>query len=119
MHRQFPKVSGLPLGTLVEIGRAVPDGPPLDWRLSDAHSLPGLCETFAGTLERQTDKDFAFIRTARDDIFVLPELAKKFAQGQTYEVSCLATRRTNKQGKTGWRAVKFIEQVGTTPSSSI
>lgn len=110
LHRKHPQLAGLPPGTLVEVGRATPEGPPLDWRPSDAQSLPGLCETIPGTLERQADKDFAFIRTARDDVFVPPALATVFAQGQRYDVSCLAIRRTNKQGKTGWRAVSVIEQ---------
>lgn len=110
LHRKYPQLAALPPGTLVEVGRATPEGPPLDWRPSEAQSLPGLCETIFGTLERQADKDFAFIRTGRDDVFVAPALATVFAQGQRYDVSCLAIRRTNKQGKTGWRAVSVIEQ---------
>ena len=109
LHRKFAQLAALPPGTLVEVGCAEPEGPPLDWRLSEAKVLPGLCETLAGSLERQESKDFAFIRTARDDIFVPPALAKAFAAGQQYDVSCLAIRRTNKQGKTGWRAVKLIK----------
>ncbi|CDS49860.1 hypothetical protein [Polaromonas sp. CG9_12] len=119
LHRKFPLLAGLPPGTLVEVGRATPEGPPLDWRPSEALSLPGLCETLCGTLERQADKDFAFIRTARDDVFVPPALATVFAQGQRYDVSCLAIRRTNKQGKTGWRAVSVIEQPGKPTLDSI
>ena len=109
-HRKFPQIAELPPGTLVEVGRAHPEGPPLDWRLSEAKALPGLCETLSGSLERQEGKDFAFIRSTRDDIFVPPALANAYAPGQEYQVSCLAIRRTNKQGKTGWRVVKFIEQ---------
>ncbi|MEO6421313.1 MAG: hypothetical protein ABIO31_01110 [Candidatus Nitrotoga sp.] len=66
----------------------------------------------AGSLERQEGKDFALFRTARDEIFVPPAQAKAFAAGQKYDVSCLAIRRTNKQGKTGWRPVKFMAQDG-------
>jgi tetratricopeptide (TPR) repeat protein len=109
-HRKFPQVAALPPGTLVEVGCAEPEGHPLDWRLSEGHALPGLCETLSGTLERQEGKDFTFIRTTRDDVFVPPELAKAFAPGKQYDVSCLAIKRTNKQGKTGWRAVKFIDE---------
>lgn len=112
LHRKFPQLAALQPGTLVEVGCAEPEGPPLDWRLSQAKALPGLCETLSGSLERHEGKDFAFIRTPRDEIFVPPALAKAFAPGQQYDVSCLAIRRTNKQGKTGWRAVKFIEQEG-------
>lgn len=109
-HRKFPGVSKLPPGTLVEVGRAEPEGPAIDWRISDAKALPCLCETFTSTLERQEGKGFAFIRTPKGDIYVPPELACHYSPGQQYEVTCVAIRRTNKQGKTGWRAVKFIKQ---------
>ncbi|MFT8232365.1 DUF7017 domain-containing protein [Pseudomonas guariconensis] len=106
LHNKFPAVADLLPGTVVEIGRAEPDGHPVDWRLSEDSELAGLCQNFTGNLVRQEGKDFAFVRSAPDDIFVPPMLAKNFGQGQTHKVSCLAIRRTNKQGKTGWRAVK-------------
>lgn len=117
-HRKFRQVADLPPGTLVDVGRAEPEGPPLDWRLSESKALTGLCETFVGSLERQDGKDFAFIRNPGNDIFVPPSLAKAFTAGQHYQVCCLAIRRTNKQGKTGWRAVHFIEQEGRPPSDA-
>lgn len=110
LHNKFPKVATLLPGTVVEIGRAEPEGHPLDWRISEVQTIPGLCEIFVGTLDRPKDKTFAFIRTSRDDIFVAPEMAAAFTPGTQHDVNCLAIRRTNKQGKTGWRAVKFIEQ---------
>ena len=109
-HRKFAQIAELAPGTLVEIGCVEPEGPPLDWRLSEASVLPGLCETFSGNLERHEGKDFAFVCTTRENIFVPPTLAKEFALGQRYDVSCLAIRRTNKQGKTGWRALNLIKQ---------
>lgn len=115
LHRKFVQLAALPPGTLVEVGCADPKGPPLDWRLSEAKVLPGLCETHTGNLRRQEGKDFAFIRTTRDDIFVPPGLAKSFALGQEHDVTCLAIRRTNKEGKTGWRAVKTFEQEDQLP----
>lgn len=115
-HRKFPQVADVSPGTVVEVGFAEPEGPPLDWRLSEAKALPGLCEMLSGSLERRDGKDFAFIRTTGDDIFVPPALANAFAPDQQYDVSCLAIRRTNKQGKTGWRAVKFIDHEGRSPS---
>lgn len=118
LHRKFPNLAAVPPGTLVEIGCAVPDGPALDWRPSEVHSLPGLYESLSGTLERQPDKDFAFILSARGDIFVPAALAKTFAPGQKYDVLCQAIRRTNKQGKNGWRVVKFINQEERRPSET-
>ncbi len=112
LHRKFPQIAELAPGTLVEVGSAEPAGPPLDWRLSKANVLPGLCETIFGSLERREGKDFAIFYSEEGEIFVPPILAKEFAMGQRYDVSCLAIRRTNKQGKTDWRAVSFIGQEG-------
>lgn len=108
LHQRFPTAAKLTPGTLVEVGRVVPEGPPLDWRISEAKELPGLCQTFTGSLLRQEGKDFAFVRSSPDDIFVPPTLTNEFVPGQTYNVTCLAIKRTNKQGKTGWRAVNVI-----------
>ena len=118
-HRKFRQIAELAPGTLVEVGCAEPEGPPLDWRLSEAGVLPGLCETFSGSLERREGKDFAVFYSTGEDIFVPSSLAKAFAPGQRYDVSCLAIRRTNKQGKTGWRAVNFIEQEGLPSSETL
>lgn len=109
-HRKFPDVADLPRGTLVEVGCATPEGPPLDLRVSESEVIPGLCETFSGSLKRQKDKKFAFIHSAREDIFVPPVLAGVYQPEQEYLVACLAIRRTNKQSKTGWRAVKIFEK---------
>lgn len=116
LHRKFSQLATLPPGTLVEVGCAKPEGPPLEWRISEAKELPGLCEMLPGRLERQEGKDFAFIRTTRDDIFVSPSLAAEFTPGQQYDVLCLAIRRTNKQGKTGWRAVKLMDKDAQPPT---
>lgn len=106
-HRKFPDLAALAPGTLVDIGHALDDMFPLDWRLSQATALPGLCGTFSGSLERADGKDFAFIRTPGADIFVPPDQARIFQPGVVYDVSCLAIRRTNKHGKTSWRVVRF------------
>ena len=113
MHRKFPNVATLPPGTIVEIGREGAEGMPQDWRLSDARSIPGLCETLSGTLERQDDKDFALVHASKERVFVPPNLAKSFLPGKYFLVSCLAIRRTNKEGKTRWRATNVLGQDGS------
>tara|TARA_R100000306_G_scaffold61647_1_gene64861 strand:+ start:16834 stop:18282 length:1449 start_codon:yes stop_codon:yes gene_type:complete len=119
-HHKFPGIRELAPGTLVEVAHAVPEGPPQDWRISEAKELAGLCQSFTGSLVRQEGKDFAFIRSTPNDIFVPPMLAKRFEPGQTHNVSCLAIRRTNKQGKTGWRAVNVDRELSTgSPQSDI
>lgn len=108
-HHKFPAAAELTPGTLVEVGRGVPEGPPVDWRLSEKTELPGLCQTLTGRLERPDGRDFAFVRAGyAGEVFVPPALANEFVHGQAYHVSCLAIKRTNKQGKTGWRAVNVM-----------
>lgn len=108
VHHRFPEAATLAPGTLVDVGRAGPEGQPEDFRLSNVTELRGLCQTFTGRLLRQEGKSFAFIRVSPEDIFVPPTLANGFAEGQTYSVTCLAIKRVNKQGKTGWRAVRLM-----------
>lgn len=108
LHRKFPEAAQLPPGTIVEVGRATNDGPPLDWRHSEVSSLPGLCEMFSGTLVRHEGKTFAFLRSAAEDVFVPPNLAQEFEPGEECHRTCVALRRANKKGKVGWRAVRFV-----------
>lgn len=107
-HRKFSKVAKLPPGTLVDIGQAEADGPAEDWRLSAAKALPDLCENFSGNLERHQGKDFAFINIGETRIFVPPELAADFSTDKHHPVTCIAIKRTDKQGRTGWRCVRLI-----------
>lgn len=107
-HRKFPKLAKLPPGTLVDIGQAEADGPAEDWRLSAAKALPDLCENFSGNLERHQGKDFAFINIGETRIFVPPELAADFSTDKHHPVTCIAIKRTDKQGRTGWRCVRLI-----------
>lgn len=111
-HRGFPHVAHWVPGTLVEVGLPEGGGRPLDCRLTDATTLPGLCETFIGQLERRQDENFAFVLGDKGRVFVPPSLAAAFAPGRLYEVECLAIWRTNKQGKTGWRAARITERGG-------
>lgn len=62
---------------------------------------------------RQEDKDFAFVNASQERVFVPPNLAKVFPPGKLFQVSCLAIRRTNKEGKTGWRATSVVGQDGS------
>ena len=110
LHRKFPLIAELAPGTLVEVGSAEPQGPPLDWRRLEASVLPGLCEALSGNLIRREGKDLTFVSTTGEKISVPPKLAKEFSAGKRYDVSCLAIRRTNRQGITGWRAVNLIVQ---------
>ena len=74
-----------------------------------ADTLPGLYERFTGVLDRQEDQAFAFLRSPGGDVFVPPDLAAGIAIGSWPGRSCLAIRRTDKRGRTGWRAVRLWE----------
>jgi tetratricopeptide (TPR) repeat protein len=104
-YRRFPEAAALRLYTLVEVGRAEPDGPPLDWRPVQSGSLPGLFEEIHGRLERRPGQSFAFIKGAARDVFVPPSLNAGIELGCTGDVFCWAIRRANKDGVVGWRAV--------------
>ena len=107
-HRQFANAATMVPGTLVDVGCAEHDGRALDWRLSEVSEIPGLCETKSGPLKRPEGKDFAFVETDVERVFVPPPLAKDFAPGEPYEVRCLAIRRANRDGRIGWKAVRFL-----------
>lgn len=104
-HRRFPEAAALLPGAVVEVGRAEPDGAPLDWRPAQGGALPGLFEEIRGRLERRPEQSFAFIKGATHDVYVPPPLAAGFEPGWAGNVSCWAIRRANKNGVIGWRAV--------------
>lgn len=109
-NKKFPEIAKLPSGTVIEIGRRETDGPPLDWKISELQEITGLCQAFSGTVIRQADKDFAFVRCELGDVFVPPELAKNFDPVQQYNVKGKAMRKINKQGKSCWSAIHCILQ---------
>ena len=76
---------------------------------STASSIPGLCETFSGIVERHEGQPFAFLRSDAGDVYIPPELACEFPVDEQMSGTCVALRRANKQGKVGWRAVQFLE----------
>jgi hypothetical protein len=116
LHHQFPDVAELALGTVIEVG--YPEGADRvhDWRPSTTATILGFFEIVVGTLERQGDNPFAFIHGAQDDVYVHPSLAQRFAPNEPVKVTCKAIRRTNKSGKTGWRALAFVDESTTTAS---
>ena len=107
LHKKFPEISQVPVGTVVEIGHDETSEYPLDWRVSDIKEIPNLYKAFSGTLTRQRDKPFAHIHSPLGNIFVTPPMAGKFTTNREYPVSGTAIKRADKQGKIGWRAVSL------------
>ena len=110
-HQEFPEIAQLLPGTIIEVGRAINDGPLLDWRETSDCSLSGFCKTFSGVVERHEGKPFAFLRTNNntDNVFIPPDMAHDFLPGEHYSKTCIALHRANKQGKIGWRVARFLD----------
>lgn len=105
-ERDFPQIVHLKLGDIIEVvlsehGRRV-----LEWRHADGSTLPEDCKNISGTLMRRPGQNFAFVRSSAGAIHVRAALAESFAAGQIHEVKCLAVWSVNRQGKSGWSALR-------------
>ncbi len=105
-HDRFPEAARLEPGTVIDLGCLERGEAAVEWRPSDATTVPGLLETFRGTLEKEHDREFAFIRTGKADIYVPKHLAGAFAPEERHEVICTALRSKKRDGKVGWRATR-------------
>ncbi len=113
LHRDFPDAAGLERGSLIELGFAKGIKQPQNWRLVEnpaAHALPDFCLSIEGCIVRPADRNFGFINTQGETIFVPDALAATFADKPQQPVRGLAIWQTNKQGKQGWRAI-HLEQI--------
>jgi hypothetical protein len=71
LHRKFPDVVGFPPGTVLRSVALERDGPPVLVSSND-QTVPDLCETFIGELERQEGKNFAlFARLGQTSSYLL------------------------------------------------
>jgi hypothetical protein len=107
-HRKFRDVAAVPPGTIVEVGVAAGDNRPAYWRPAFVITIPGLCEALTGQLDRPEGKNFAFIRTEKASVFVPPNLAADVPFDEVTPVRCLAVWRTDKEGKTRWKALAWL-----------
>lgn len=110
-YDKFPEISHLKPGTVINIsipalGKAIP----LAYEISEQDEIQELCQFFIGELNKPNEKDFAFIETEKNTIFVSPPLAKKYKSNKNYKVKCKAIRSKDKRGKIGWKALE-IEKI--------
>ena len=117
-HRHFPAAAALAPGTVVEVGRAEPEGPAVEFRLAQGGAVPGLFEEIRGRIERKPGQGFAFVKGATQDVFVPPPLAAGLEPGLTGDVFCWAVRRANKNGVIGWRAITAPTRHQASPAGS-
>ena len=107
-HGRFPEIAEVEPGTIIEIGRTDPAEKPTDWRRAEAEVIPGLCKDVTGRIERHEGNSFAFLRNPQGDVFVPPDLAKKVGDGEAAERTVRAVLRKAKNGKVGWKALRFL-----------
>lgn len=107
-HGRFPEIAEVEPGTIIEIGRTGPTEKPTDWRRTEAEVIPGFCENVTGRIERHEGNSFAFLRNPRGDIFVPPDLAKEVGDGEVEERTVRTVLRKAKNGKVGWKALRFL-----------
>lgn len=107
-YKKYPDIRKLPVGTIMEISfsKFNPKNP-LSIKVSDKKEIQGLCQLFTGELNKISDKNFAFIKSGNESVFVAPYFAESYQSDMTYKVQCKAIKGKNKQGKIGWRAVEI------------
>lgn len=106
LHKQHAGSDKLKEGAIVELGVVEKDRV-VGYRLASVDKIDGFCEMFQGKYDHQENNSFAFINSGDIAIFVPPHLTKNF-KPQCNQVSCLAVKRKNKQGKIGWRALSVF-----------
>ena len=107
-YDKFPDIAKLPIGTIIEVNYSkFNTKKPLSYKISNYQEIKGFCQLFAGELTKITDKNFAFIKSGNDSIFVPPNFAESYQADTIYKVQCKAIKSKNKQGKIGWRSVEI------------
>lgn len=107
-HSRFPELAEIEPGTIIEIGRTGPTERPTDWRRAETSAILGFCENFTGRIERHEGNSFAFLRNPRGDVFIAPELANEIVATGAEEQTVRAILRKAKNGKVGWKALRFL-----------
>lgn len=107
-YNKYQDIKNLPVGAIMEIhfSKFNPKNP-LSVKISDKKEIQGLCQLFTGELNKVADKNFAFIKSGNESVFVTPYFAESYQSNITYKVQCKAIKGKNKQGKISWRAVEI------------
>lgn len=107
-YDKFPDIEKLPIGNIIELNYSkFNTKKPLSFKVSSHQEIKDFCQLFTGELTKITDKNFAFIKSGNDSIFVPPNFAEGYQADTIYKVQCKAIKGKNKQGKIGWRAVEI------------
>ncbi len=113
MHHQFPKISSVGIGSVINVFFEEGSRSPIRWKTTDQSLIDGLLQEFNGTLEQVPEKDFGFIRTAsKESIFVPPGLMHQMKDEVKSKVTCKAILTLDKsKDKEGWKALCNIETI--------
>lgn len=107
-YSKYPHIQKLPVGIILEISFSKFNSKnPLFIKVSDKKEIQGLCQLFTGELSKVANKNFAFIKSGDESIFITPYFAESYESDITYKVQCKAIKVQNKQGKIGWRAIEI------------
>ncbi len=109
-YRKFRGIDGLSVGRLVEVALDPDEHRPVRWRNSNQNSMPGFVDDFSGGISQRDGQTFGFLTTVTGDrIFIHPSLMCALDKARDAEVYCLAMMGKDKQGKPGWRALRWLE----------
>lgn len=112
-HRVFPEIKEFSVGTVIRAECGIDEYHQVkrvySYDQCSEKELNFSFEEFEGKLERETGKNFTFIKNYGTSIYVPPSLAKYFNEGQVYNVQCLAVESLDNNGNLGWEALDIIE----------
>lgn len=107
-YDKFSDIAKIAIGTVIDVFYSkFKAKKPISYRISDSQEIKDFCQIFTGELNKVVDKNFAFIKSGNESIFVSPNFAESYQSDMTYKVQCKAIKGKNKQGKIGWRAVEI------------
>lgn len=105
-YGKFPELERLEIGTVIEVAYSkINPKKPLSYKVLENEEVAGLCRIFTGELKKLSHKNFAFIKSEGESIFVPPFFADSYESDVSYRVQCRAMKKKDRQGKIGWRVV--------------
>jgi len=106
LYRKFKGILNVAVGDLIEV--AMDGNKAIRWRATSITEIPGFCIDFDGELSQRAGQPFGFIITDdRERIYVHPSVMKLKSVAPDSRVSCRAIMSKDKQGKPGWRALRW------------
>jgi tetratricopeptide (TPR) repeat protein len=109
-YRHFKGVDLLSVGAIIEIGWSGLEGRALRWSRTEVKTIEGFVQQMSGTMTQRDGQAFGFMMTsAGERVFVHPGLMAQQPTGQANVKTCDAMMGRDKQGRLGWRALRWVE----------